>query len=347
MNAIYPRTVLVHVSSTESRELHAFYLDSKTGSLQLLEIVSVPGSGSPTRGNIPLAWARNGEILYAHVRTAPFPLSAFAVQPSGKLRLLETVNMPAPMVYLSATRDGRFLLGVSYDGALVTVNPFKANGCPAVPCLQTLPTPPKPHCIIEVPFGGFVYVTSVDGDSILVYHLDEASGLLEPVMSATTPTRGRSGPRHLAFHPTLNRLYCSNEHAGSVGVYRVDRKSGKLHELQYETVVPPTFTGNALAADIHLTPDGKFVFASVRKTNSIVAFHVDPMTGLMSSAGAFEVQSNPRGFAIDPTGRFLLCAGQGSNQVGVYAIDPGSGGLTVVDRHSVGKRPGWIEFAPM
>lgn len=334
---------LVHVSSSESREIHAFLLDSQTGALELIETIDVPGTGAPTRGNIPLAWSRDRKVLYAHVRIEPFPLSAFAVEPaSGRLTLIKTVAMPAPMAYLSDTRDGRFLLGASYDGALLTVNSIDANGRISVPCLQTLPTPPKAHCIIEAPFGGIVYATSVDGDAILTYRLDQASGLLEA--AATTPTRPGSGPRHLVFHPTLDRMYCVNEHAGSLAAYSVDRASGALEELQYESLVPSDFSGNALGADIHFTPDGAFVYASVRKTDSIVMFRVDAETGMLSRTGTLEVEDYPRGFAIDPDGQFLLCAGMKSNRLSVFAIDRATGGITLAGRYPVGKRPSWIEI---
>lgn len=340
-----PASFLVHVSSSESREIHAFLLDPQTGRLDLLEVVAVPGSGAPTRGNIPLAWSRDGRVLYAHVRTDPFLLSAFAIEPaSGTLRLLESRNLPAPMAYLSVTRNGRFLLGASYDGALLTVNRIEPDGRVSQPCLQALPTPPKPHCIVEAPFGGFVYATSVDGEALLVYRLDEVSGRLEAV--ATTPARPGSGPRHLAFHPMLDRLYCVNEHAGSLAAYSVDRASGALRELQYESLVSPDFSGRAMGADIHITPDGAFLYASIRKINAIAAFRIDHATGMMSGAGSFEVEAYPRGFAIEPNGRFLLCAGQKSNQVAVFAIQPASGELALMERYAVGKRPSWIEIVP-
>ncbi|ALM83627.1 lactonase family protein [Bordetella sp. N] len=344
---------LVHVSSSESREIHAFRLDDGSGKLDLIEVVDVPGTGAPTRGNIPLAWSRDRSVLYAQIRIDPFPLSVFARDvASGCLRLVDTYPMPAPMAYLAPTRDGRFLMGASYDQALLTVNGIEADGRLAFPIQQTVATPPKAHCIVEAPFGepsrgssgGFVYATSVDGDCILVYRLDVASGRLTE--AAVVPARPGSGPRHLVFHPTLDMLYCVNEHAGSLAAYSIDRKTGALQEVQYESLVPAGFTGRAMGADIHLTPDGAYVYASVRKTDTITAFRLDPVTGLMTRAGDFDVEDYPRGFSIAPSGRFLICAGQNSNRISVYAIDPATGGLTLVERYPVGKRPSWIEIVP-
>ncbi|MFC4274856.1 lactonase family protein [Achromobacter aloeverae] len=338
---------LVHVSSSESREIHAFLLDGQSGRLELLETIDVPGSGAPTRGNIPLAWSRDGKVLYAQVRIDPFPLSAFALDAgSGRLRLLQTADAPAPLAYLGPTRDGRFLLGASYDGAMLTVNRIEADGRIDFPCLQTVPTPPKAHCIVEAPDGGWVYATSVDGEAILVYRLDEVSGRLAPAQPAAYATRPGSGPRHLVFHPALDILYCVNEHAGSVAAYRVDRATGALREQQYESLVPPDFSGRAMGADIHLTPDGALLYASVRKTDAITAFRVDPVSGALTHAGTFEVEAYPRGFAIAPNGRFLLCAGQKSNRVSVFAIDSATGALALLERHPAGGMPSWIEIVP-
>src|SRR5690606_27027457 len=99
-------------------------------------------------------------------------------------------------------------------------------------------------------------------------------------------------------------------------------------------------------ADIHCTPDGRYVYASVRTTHTITAFRIDPETGAMANAGTFQVEPSPRGFAIEPNGRFLLCAGQGNNQIAVYNINPDTGSLTPLDRYAVGKQPSWIEITP-
>lgn len=345
MTAVRPSSFLVHVSSSQSREIHAFRMDACTGALTLIETLDVPGTGAPTRGNIPLLWSRDRTVLYAHVRIEPFPLTVFHLDAkSGKLTPQASVDLPVPMAYLSTTLNGKFLLGASYDGALIAVNRIGPDGSVEGTCLQTLPTPPKAHCILEAPFGGIVYVTSVDGEVIKIYHLDPDSGTL--ALKANIATREGAGPRHLVFHPTLDRLYCINEHAGALSVYGMDRADGGLQELQWEPLMPPEFTGNARAADIHLTPDGKWLYASIRDTHTIYAFRIDPSTGLLSSVGRFAVEAHPRGFAIDPSGRFLVCAGQKEGYLAVHAIDPETGALTRVERHKVGKMPSWIEIVP-
>lgn len=107
--------------------------------------------------------------------------------------------------------------------------------------------------------------------------------------------------------------------------------------------MPRGFQGNARAADLHVTADGRFVYASVRSTDVIAGFRTDPRSGKLSAIGLFAAESSPRGFAIDPLGRFLICAGQSENTVGVFAIDPDAGALAPRHRIAVGKNPNWVE----
>jgi 6-phosphogluconolactonase len=113
--------------------------------------------------------------------------------------------------------------------------------------------------------------------------------------------------------------------------------------MQYKALTPTGFAGNARAADLHITADGRFVYASVRNTNTIEAFRTEPLTGQLSRIARFDVEGSPRAFALDPSGRHLICAGQTDNVVGVYAIDPDGGALTNQHRMAVPANPSWVE----
>jgi 6-phosphogluconolactonase len=112
--------------------------------------------------------------------------------------------------------------------------------------------------------------------------------------------------------------------------YAYNPPAGALAEIQTITALPPgaTLMGSAAAADIHLTPDGRFLYGSVRSTNTLAAYRVDSRTGRLTAIGSVASEPSRRGFAIDPSGRFLLCAGQTSNRVGVNRIDAQTGELT-------------------
>ncbi len=331
---------VVYVACAGPTEIHRFALDAERGTLAPLNVVAVPGHDGASPSNLPMAFGPGRTTLYAALRTPPYPVTAFAVDPaSGELTARGTAPLPAPMAYIAVGAGGRTLLGASYVDGLVCVSAIAFDGVPAPPT-QVLTTPPKAHCIIRG--RNVVYATTVDGNAILVFRQDAETGGLAPAQPDRIACRPGSGPRHLALHPHLAVLYCVNETAGTLAAFAID-DSGALRETQYETLMPEGFTGNARAADLHVTPDGRFAYASVRATNVIGAFGIDPASGRLARVGMFDVEGSPRAFALDPRGRWLICAGQTDNVVALYAIDAHSGALTRAHRVSVPENPSWVE----
>ena len=332
---------IVYVACAGPREIHCFDLDAERGALKLLDVVAVPGGDEPSPSNMPLALGPDRTMLYAALRTAPYPITVFSVAPAtGRLSCRGTVALPAPMAYIAAAECG--LLAASYKRGLVSVSAFRHDGMLG-PATQVIDTPPKAHCIVPGRHSGVIYATTVDGNAITVFRQDADTGRLTPADPHLVACRPGSGPRHLALHPQLDVLYCINELAGTLAAFAIEDQSGSLREMQYEALTPAGFTGNARAADLHITADGRFAYASVRNTNAIAAFRIESRTGLLAPIARFDVEESPRAFALDPSGRYLICAGQTDNVVGVYAIDPDSGVLTHRHRTSVPENPSWIE----
>jgi 6-phosphogluconolactonase len=98
------------------------------------------------------------------------------------------------------------------------------------------------------------------------------------------------------------------------------------------------------AADLHLTPNGKFLYSSERNTDKIALFKVAPGTGKLAYVTNFATERQPRGFNIDPTGRYLVASGEKSDKLSVYRIDPASGKLSEPTRFPVGKGANWVEI---
>src|SRR5262249_23464541 len=244
---------------------------------------------------------------------------------------------------ISVGGSGCLLLGASYKEGKLSVSRIGPDGNVQAPPSDVVPTPPKAHCILPGRSSGMVYATTVDGNAILSFRPHVKRGELMPADVPSVPCRPGSGPRHLALHPSLDVLYCVNETSGTVAAFTIALGTGALQELQYETIMPSGFQGNARAADLHVTADGEFVYASVRSTNVIAGFRADPRSGRLSPIGSFAAEGSPRGFAVDPLCRFLICAGQSENTVAVYAIDPNSGALALRYRTAVGANPNWVE----
>jgi 6-phosphogluconolactonase len=336
-------TTIAYVACAGNREIHCFNLDKDSGALALFDVVTVPGGDGPSPSNMPMALSSDGTMLFAALRMMPFAVSTFSIDAgNGTLIHRNAAPLPAPMAYISVAARDRFLMGASYKEGKLSLSAIAGEGVKAN-VVQVVATPPKAHCILKGKSDGVIYATTVEGNAIMVFQTDAETGWLVEGKPHLIACRPGSGPRHLALHPQLNVLYCVNELAGTLAAFAIESETGTLSEMQYETLVPPGFNGNARAADLHLTADGRFAYASVRNTNSIAGFRVDYVSGHLSRIGFFQVESSPRSFALDPDGRLLVCAGQGDNSVGVYAIDSATGALTFRHRHTVAANPSWVQ----
>ncbi|MBI1777618.1 MAG: lactonase family protein [Proteobacteria bacterium] len=334
--------VVVYVSNADSREIHVLHMDLVTGALTPFEQVAVAGTV------MPLAVSPDRRFLYAALRSEPFSLASFAIDPaSGRLTHLSTVPIVASMPSIATDRTGRFLLSASYQSSLVAVYPIGPGGFVQAQASQIIPTRPKAHQIATDPSNRFVYVPNLGGDIIAIFRFDQATGTLTPNQPPAIHTKPGAGPRHLVFHPNNLFLFLLNELDGSLNAYAFDRATGALAEIQSVSALPPGFAGKPSAADLHITPDGRFLYGSVRGSNTIAAFKVDGDAGRLTLIGSFATETEPRGFAIDPRGRFLLAAGQKSHAMTVYKIDPESGRLEAMKQYPMGKAPNWIEIVSL
>jgi 6-phosphogluconolactonase len=199
------------------------------------------------------------------------------------------------------------------------------------------------HCVIADASNRFVFCTALGSDCIMQFRFDAATGALTPNTPPTVRVAPGAGPRHLALHPDNRHVYLLNELDASVYAFEMDPMSGTLRELQNLSALAEALEKPA-AADLHVTPDGAFLYASVRTPNSIAAFRVEAGTGRLESVGHFATEEMPRGFNIDPYGRYLVCVGQRSNAATVHAIDQQTGALTALRSYPVGKSPNWVEI---
>ena len=314
----------VYVGCTDSNEIHVLQLDPQNGDLTPVEKVTIPGI-TKTAGSTPMAISPDKKFLFAATRGEPMVAASFRIDPAtGKLSHIANGPLDGSMAYIATDRSGRFLLAASYPNNKVTVNPIAPDGT-VQPPKQIVPTEPNAHAIQPDATNRFVLATSLGGNLVRQFRFDAATGTLSPNDPPAAPVKAGAGPRHFAFHPTNGRVYLLNELEASVYVFAYDSKTGTLKELQVVSALPEKKPDKIWAADLHLTPDGKFLYATERGTSTIAGFKVDPGDGTLTLIGHTATEQQPRGFAIDPTGRYLLAVGQLSDSMTSYAIDPASG----------------------
>lgn len=302
-------------------------------------------------------------FLYAVNETEEFEgkksgaVSAFAIdQRSGDLRFLnQRASMGGSPCYVDVDLKGRFVLVANYGGGNVSVLPVKRDGSLGAvteskqhegsSANKERQAGPHAHCIMLDTANRFAYSCDLGTDKIMIYRFDARSGRLIPNHQPYFQVKPGSGPRHLAFHPKGTFIFVLNELLSTVGSFARDPKNGTLTELQTLSTLPNDFTGDNSGADIHVSPDGRFLYCSNRGHDSIAVFSVNTGNGQLAAVGHTPTGGmTPRNFNLDPSGRFLLAANQRSDSIVVFRRDQRSGQLSVTGNEVTVPSPVCLKF---
>ena len=315
--------------------IYQYRFDPADGALALL------GAARDTLNPSFLAVHPTRRYLFAANELTEGQVSAFAIQArSGALAYLNSQpTRGAAPCYLTCDPSGRWLLAANYSTGSLTVHPIAADGRLGEMAAfiqhegagpdSSRQERPHAHSVRFDPTGRFVLAADLGIDQVLVYRLDESTGMLSLHHPPGARLEAGAGPRHFDFHPGGRFVYIANELNSTVMACAWDGQQGVLEKLQVLSTLPPGFTGENFVADIHLTPDGSFLYVSNRGHHSLAAFSVDRHTGLLNALGQSPSGGEwPRNFAIDPGGTFLVCANQNTDNLVVYRINSSDGSLT-------------------
>ena len=316
---------------------------------------------------MPMAVSPDKRFLIAAVRSKPFQAYSYSIdKSSGALKLVGTGTLAESYPYIALDRSGRFLLGASYGANQVGVNPVGADGRVGEP-LQVIPTARNAHSIRTDNTNRFVFVPHLGTDQVFQFLFDEKSGRLSANTPPVLQLKQGSGPRHLIVSSDNRFVYLLNELTGMVTTLSLDPNAGTLKELNSVSVLPPDTklvpgvprgavgtpganqaprdtTNDIWASDLHLTPNGRLLYAAERTSSTLGAFRVDTASGKLTYLGSTSTEKQPRGFNIDPTGRFVVVSGEQSDTISSYVIDAETGALKLIGRYPTGKGANWVEI---
>lgn len=331
-------STMVVVSCADSGELHVLRL-SGDGQLHTEQVLSPGGQ------LMPMALSPGQTQLYVARRSEPLAAITLTVDAAAcRLHPVGEAALPASMASLNTDRTGRWLFSASYGADMVAVQALDAQGLAGAPVVHT--TGRHAHCVLSDPGNRFVLATALGGGQLHCYQFDADTGQLQGMQPAVFPMPEGTGPRHLCFNQRGDRVYVLGELDACVHVLSFDPSSGALALLQTLPTLPEGFTGKAWGADLHLSPDGRWLYSSERNSHTLAGHAVDADTGLLSPIGHWPTEQTPRGFTITADGRYLLAAGQTSHQVSLHAVNPDSGALTWLAQHAVGLNPNWLVSLP-
>ncbi len=343
--------------------------DGDIGVYRLLDSGELQAGARAKAANLvmPMAVSPDKRFLYAASRSKPFSVHAYTIdRGTGALSALGSSPLAESFPYISVDRTGRYLFGASYGAALVSVNAVGTDGRVAAEPLQVIPVGRNAHSIRVDETNRFAFVPTLGSDQIFQFTFDAKTGRLASNTPAIYLMKAGTGPRHFITSADNKFVYVLSELMATVTTFSLDARTGLLTEVSSATGLPPDSklvpgaprgavgapggppprnTDNDIwAADIHMTPNGRFLYITERTSNTLAAFNVDGATGKLTYIASTPTERQPRGFAIDPKGRFLVASGEKSDTISVYAIDAASGALKLLNKYPTGKGSNWVEI---
>jgi 6-phosphogluconolactonase len=314
-------------------------VDPATGTLAWQEDVAVDG------GPAPLAIDPSKNFLYVGRRGSQ-EISSYRIdQRTGGLSLIGSTPLQGEPVYVATDRTGRFVLSAYYYQSTAAVHAVNSDGVATFPPVEWRYTAGGAHAIQTDRSNRFAFVPHIANrgpNAIFQFRFDENTGQLTSNDPPRYSPREYLGPRALAFHPTLDIVYFSDEQGSSVTAYQLDPSAGILAPLQTISTLPADYREANTCSQIQIAPSGRFLYVPNRGHNSIASFGVDASTGRLTATGRVPTEPVPRAFSLDPDGSFLFVAGLESGRLASYRVDPESGELTPLETYDAGNRPMWV-----
>lgn len=344
-----------YTSKEGSKGIYLYRFNTITGDSDSLSMVEVKNPSY-------LTLSPNEEFVYAVGENDEGSSAAHAFSFDKQAGTLTPVSSSATHgsgpCYITIHPNGRSLHTANYGGGSITsfqvnkegllgeassVMQFKGNGPDEKRQAQ-----PHLHSVMYSPDGHYLFAADLGTDKLYRFRTSDSPFEGQPSLQESSMKEfilpPGTGPRHFDFHPEGGKyLYLLGELSGEVIVF--DYLSGELTQKQ---VVAADTTGARGSADIHVSPDGRYLYASNRlQADGIAIFGIDPADGTLTKVGYQLTATHPRNFVITPNGKFLLVAGRDDDQVQVFSVNSETGLLTDTNQSFTVSKPVCLKFAGM
>ena len=317
------------------KAFHVYSPSSKENTLWIVQ-------ATPQRESLELkvsqkvALGFSGRVITAHPNKPLLYITATSGDPGkvpgavvflnkdGSYQKHRNINFNDGACYLSLDKENRHILGVSYGNGRLNVYPLDEEGIPGKAVTTIDEGKQQAHCILLPPDGKNVYIPYVKENlALLQYAYDGETGKITPLEPKDAKPPLGSGPRHMAYHPTLPMVYFSNEQGIGLSSYRREA-NGQLKVEQDISILPPGMSKMGLSAsDLLITPDGKFLFAGLRghrQDFDRVSRYRVLKDGKAEFLGLTEADQIPWGLTLSPDGKFLLVTATNGASLTAYRI---------------------------
>jgi 6-phosphogluconolactonase len=322
--------------------IFTYGFDSKTGELVAKSTVT-PGTSflaiAPDRKHVYSATAGNTATSFNYNSK------------TGELTLLNSQPIGAGSAYVSVDAKHQYLFSASYGGGSLSAVPIEKDGSLGAE-LQLIQhvgksiamAKPYVHSIVVTPDNRYVITSDLGTDSLSIYNFDPSKRPNPLTLKKSVALAPGAGPRHSTFAPNGKFYYSVTELNSTVNAFRY--QNGEITPIQTLSMIPAGYTGKGDGADIHVSPDGKFLYANTRnELNDVLIYSINQNDGKLTLVGRQPTfGKSARTFDIDPTGNFLIITNSATNDVYVFKRDQKTGLLTPTGQKLDIKSPGIIRF---
>lgn len=323
--------------------IYVYELNQKTGKLK--KVTETNGIYNPSF----ITLSPNGQFLYActDAKTPVGSVSSFEFNPKKKeLKFMNTQPSGGENpVYVSVHKSGKWLANANYNDGSLSVFPLSKDG-KIEPFVQNIKYSGEGsvnlkrqehshvHSAVFSPDFQQIFFPDLGSDKIRRYDFDQDQVNPLDLDGNFMPTDPGSGPRHLSFHPNNYFAYSIEELSGEISVYNLDGRY--LYLIQKIKTHPDDLTEGFESSDVHVSPDGKFLYATNRGNENNIAIFSVAEDGTLKNIGYQSVYGkHPRTFAIDPSGNFLITTNVNSSDAVVFRRDLKTGLLQKTDSVSM------------
>ena len=321
-----------YTKSCDSKGIYVYEFDSKTGDFSLKN--NTTNIINPSY----LTVSSDNKFVYSvSENDKKSSVSAFGFDSkSGKLDFMNyqnpnglnpcyIINDEKNVITANYSSGNISVLGKKNDGSIGEVKQVVQHTGKSVNAKRQ--EAPHAHMVYFSPDKKYVLANDLGTDKVYLYHNNPNSATEVLTLKSTIDVKPGSGPRHLIFSKNGKYVYLLQEMDGTITSFSY--ADGILKKVSETTVVASDFKGDIGAADIHISPDGRFLYATNRGTaNDISVFKILKNGKLEFEQRTSTLGKGPRNFNIDPTGNFLLVGHQYTNDIVIFKRDKKTGSLT-------------------
>ena len=345
----YHLLIGTYTSEGKPNGIHVYRFNVQTGDFEVAQPLTELNNASY------LAVSKDKKNVYAISEGRGGGINAYTFNAlTGALKFMNKVPASGP-AYVSVDRNKKIVVAANYGGGSITAAHLNADGSLVEDNVQTVQhegssvvkerqDKPHVHSVVFSPDDQYLLAPDLGTDRVYQYKVSATEKqILTPANPPFASAKPGGGPRHLVFHPNGKYAYMVLEIEGAVTMF--EYHDGNLKTKQTVSMLAPGFTGKIGAADIHLSPDGKFLYASNRGDADDITIYSIAKNGMLKSVGRQSVMGkNPRNFVIDPTGNFLLAANQSSNDIIIFKRNQKTGLLTPTGKKIEVEKPVCLKF---